>query len=441
MRLEMANFPVKDVKFSQKTNYKGGVLEVNKEELAALVSDDKRIKSVDFDLAFPGEQTRIVYIRDVVEPRIKVAGAGCIFPGIRCPVQTVGDGKTNCLSGVTVMPTSDYQKTIPSEIGTGVGAIERSGFMDMWGSGGELTPFSKTINIIPKLKLADGLPSLEAHNAIQSAEFKIAHRLAEATQDNTPEDVEVFELAKADPSLPRIVYIMSCCLVWNTPHSGLALYGWPIRESLSFMVHPNEFLDGALTACAYYGCGEDETTWGWQNQPMVLKLLREHGKQLNFLGVILQRTEFYTEIGKELAALSASQNAKMMGADGAIISKTTLSGNSFIEIMLTVQNCVKKGIKTVLMVPEWGGVDGTELPLVFYIPEATAMVSTGSCEREIKLPVPAKVIGIEGKDELVKLGEEEEPFSPWNGFALNRLTGMTGDTDWGGGMKITCREY
>ena len=41
MRLELASFPVKDVNFSRKTKYIGGVLEVDKDELVALVLEDK----------------------------------------------------------------------------------------------------------------------------------------------------------------------------------------------------------------------------------------------------------------------------------------------------------------------------------------------------------------------------------------------------------------
>ena len=72
MRLELANFPVKDVQFDGKTRYDGGVLEINKEELLALVLEDGKITWANLDVAFPNEQTRIVLVRDVVEPRVKV---------------------------------------------------------------------------------------------------------------------------------------------------------------------------------------------------------------------------------------------------------------------------------------------------------------------------------------------------------------------------------
>jgi hypothetical protein len=60
-------------------------------------------------------------------------------------------------------------------------------------------------------------------------------------------EIERFELFEADASLPRILYIAGANTSWHAPHSGFSYYGLPIRESLPTLVHPNEFLDGAIT--------------------------------------------------------------------------------------------------------------------------------------------------------------------------------------------------
>lgn len=435
MRLEVASFPVKDVQFGERTRYNGGVLEIRKEELVALILEDKRVASANLDVAFPGEETRIVYVRDAVEPRVKVTGAGCVFPGILGPVETVGEGRTHRLSGVTVMPSAEYRPTILS--GTGA---KSSGILDMWGPAAQVTPFGSTINIVLMFELIDGVTELEAHAAIQSAEFRVARRLAETTRDGIPEVIEAFELPEVDLSLPRVVYILAFSTTWHNPHSNVAYYGLPIRESLPTFIHPNELLDGALTADARKGGGIDTTTWTWMNQPVVLELLRKHGKELNFLGVILQRTRFETEFGKQVTAACASQMAKLLRADGAVISRTSTSGNNFMDMMLTVQACERKGVKTVFMTPEWGGKDGTELPLVFYVPEATGMVSTGSFERDVKLPAPAKVIGA-GDTRLVQLFAGDKPLSPWSELTLPSTFCITGGVDWFGVLNSTCMGY
>ena len=434
MKLALATFPVKDVQFSGQTSYNDRVLEINKEELAALILEDKRISSADLDVAFPGEQTRIVNIRDVIEPRVKVSGPGCVFPGILGPVETVGDGRTHRLSGVTVMASAQFRPTILS--GT---AAQNSSIVDMWEPGTQLTPFGSTVNIVLTLDLIDSVTELDTHAAIQLADCRIAQRLAETTRDMAPNDMEIFELSKVDPSLPRVVYIVSFLTNWRAPHSGLAYYGLPIRESLPTLIHPNEFLDGALTVDARKGNSSYTHTWGWLNKPVVLRLLRDHGKRLNFLGVIMQRTQFEDEHGKQVVAAGTAQVAKLLGADGAIITRTVPSGAGFVDIMLTVQACERKGVKTVLLTPEWGGKDGTELPLVFYVPEATAMVSTGSTDHEFTLPAPAKVIGV-GEGELVRLNLGDQPFSPWGKITVDDAS-ITGASDWWGEGHYTRTEY
>ncbi|MBI4523520.1 MAG: hypothetical protein HY695_06885 [Deltaproteobacteria bacterium] len=432
MRLELASFPVADVRLGKETSFKNGLLEINKEELLALVLDEKRIASADLAVACPGEQTRIVNIRDVAEPRTKTLGPGCIFPGILGPIETVGEGRTHRLSGVTVMHSAEYEPEVTA--GTGAG---NSGLVDMSGPGAALTPFGSTINIVLTTKLVGGLTELEAHNVIQLAEFRLAQRLAETTRDMAPENVEVLELFEVDASLPRIVYILGCYSEWHIPHPSVAYYGYPIRESLPTLVHPNELMDGALTTDARKGDGSRPTTWQWMNHAVVLGLLREHGKRLNFLGIILQRTRFETEFGKQMTAASTSQMARLLRANGAIITRMSPSGNNLMDIMLTVQSCEQKGVNTVFLTPEVCDSDGTGLPLQFYVPEASAMVSASNLNAEVRLPAMMNVIGCE-EGQFVISRPGAKPISPWSEITLERRTNIADGIDWFGCMQFAC---
>ncbi len=434
MKLELATFPVKDIKFGSETSYADGILSINKDELIALMKEDARVASADVDIAFPGEQTRIVNVHDVVEPRVKVSGPGCIFPGVLGPVETVGEGRTNRLSEVAVVASVTYTTQIKS--GT---AAANSSIIDMWGPAAEATAFGSTINIVLVYSLAEGITELDAQDAILHAECKVARRLAETTLKLKPQSMETFELAEADSSLPRVVYIDSFLTNWHAPHSLVAFYGVPVRESLPTFIHPNEYLDGALTSDARIGSSEYTYAWGWMNKPVIFKLLREHGKTLNFLGVILQRTRFEAEQGKRLTAACTSQLARLLKADGAIITRTVASGANFVDVMMTVQACEQKGIKTLLLTPEWGGKGGTELPLVFYAPEATAIISTGSSDREFKLPSPEKVIGA-SKGEMIILYQGDAPLSPWGELTID-AHGITYGCDWWGGGNYSRAEY
>ena len=121
-------------------------------------------------------------------------------------------------------------------------------------------------------------------------------------------------------------------------------------------------------------------------------MCRQHGKQINFLGVILQRIQFDTFLGKEVAAHSASQLAATLGARAALVAWIG-SGNAFVELMLTIRACEQRGIKTVLITYEFGGKDGVDSPLLYYLPQADAVVSSGSRDRWLELPAAERVVG------------------------------------------------
>jgi glycine reductase len=113
---------------------------------------------------------------------------------------------------------------------------------------------------------------------------------------------------------------------------------------------------------------------------------------LNFIGIILQRIRYETFHGKEVIAHNAAQLAHTLGAQGAIVAWLG-SGNAFVDVMLTVRACEKRGIAAVLVTYEYGGKDGVDSPLLFYLPEANAAVSTGSRDRWLALPPAERVIG------------------------------------------------
>ena len=157
-----------------------------------------------------------------------------------------------------------------------------------------------------------------------------------------------------------------------------AITAFRCANSMATFVHPNELFDGAITVdTTRSGRGYYPTTWDWQNHPLVLELYAEHGRSLNFGGVILQRIRFETNHGKEVGAQNAARLAKAMGADGALVTWIG-GGNAFVDVMFTVRACEQSGIKTTLVTYENGGKEGKDSPVLFYLAEADAVVSTGS---------------------------------------------------------------
>ena len=102
MRLELAAYPVEDVRFGSSTRWRDGVLEIDRDEVLDLVRQDPLVERVELEVARPGDSARIVTIQDIIEPRTKVGGKAIAYPGIvGRSVETVGGGRTNRLAGFT----------------------------------------------------------------------------------------------------------------------------------------------------------------------------------------------------------------------------------------------------------------------------------------------------------------------------------------------------
>ena len=434
MQLEMANFPVREIRLGDFHRYQSGRLELNGNDLVHLVLQDSRINEASFEIVMPGEHARITGIRDVVEPRVKIGAEGQVFPGASGPVESVGRGVTHRLSGMTVIATARYEGTIRA--GTGV---QRSAMLDMWGPGAEASRFSNNPHLVLIMRLKEGLGEFEAHLAIQRAEFAVAKRIAQVTERATPQNVERFEL-KEDESLPRVVLIQGCITNGGQPHSGVSYYGLPIRESLATWIHPNELLDGAITTNTTRGIGYYPTTWDWQNHPLALELYRQQAAgRLSFAGMIVERISYDTIHGKEVVAHNTAQLAAHAEADAALITWLG-SGNAFVEVMLTIRACERRGIQTTLVSYEYGGKDGVDSPLLYYVPEANAVVSTGSRDRWIELPEAEKIVG--PYDQIQVLTYPGAPSSPASAaLTLDARDMIIGGVDiWGSGA-IKCEAF
>lgn len=387
MKLEIGTFPVRAATFSNRTRYHDGVLEVNREEILDQVRKDSRLRHVELDIVRPGDSVRITRYRDVLEPRLKVAGPGVAYPGV-CdrPVTTVGRGRTHRLSGVSVIEVAD----VPMYNGND-GWID-VGFIDMAGSGASASPFGALVNLCLIMDPSADLQLEDKNDALHRAALLVQERLAATTRELDPPEVETFsDEEPVDPALPRIVYIMS--LRSPQHYSGSLTAFWTSIYGLSrltppWLLHANEVLDTAISV---------GTSWVHANNPVLLGLARRHGKDLNFAGVIAIRTRWSAQDEKDLTSLQAAKLAQMLRAQGALITYDA-GGNDFLEVIRTVQECEHLGVKTVFMTFEED--PSTQGPaLLEPLPEADAIVSTGvgRVARSIKdqepLPAVARVIG------------------------------------------------
>jgi glycine reductase complex component B subunit alpha and beta len=393
MRLEIGTFPVTGIAFGPRTRYERGLLTVDRAAALAEVRRDTRIVSADLDIARPGESVRIWPVRDVIEPRVKVQGPGVCYPGI-CgrDITTVGTGRTHRLAGMGVVEVSSVNWH-----DAGGDFVET--FLDMSGPYGEMYPHSRLLNLCLVVEPDPALGDEPRNDAVHQAALTVADHVAAATRGLAPHETEVFELGPCDPALPRVVY------VWCV-HSPQAMSGSPTafctatygltQLTAPWLLHPNEILDGALT-------GPYRTafamSWTVANNPLFLDLCRRHGRDWNFLGVIVFRTEWTTQHEKQLMANQAAKLATMLGAQGAVFTWDA-GGNEFIEVVRTIQACERLGIKTVFLTSEDDATDGAPTMLE-PLPEADAIVST-SFFKNATLGVPdpgpvGRVIGLPDK--------------------------------------------
>ena len=435
MKLEIAEFPVSKIRLGYRFAYENQFIEVDEDALIALLLEDSRITDATLAVVAPGEKTRITGIRDIVEPRYKVSGTGQVFPGVLGAIENVGAGRTHRLSGMTVIAAAEYEGTIRA--GT---TVQRSAILDMSGPGAEISRFSSYLHLVVSFRIVSGLGELDAHGAIQAAEYKVAQRLAKITEGLPPAEISTYDLSEKDPDLPTVMLMQGCITDPQHVHSGVGYYGLSLRNSMATFVHPNELFDGAVTVdTTRSGRGYYPATWDWQNHPLVLELYAAHGKSLNFGGIILQRIRFETHHGKEVGAQNAARLAKAMGANGVLVTWIG-GGNAFVDVMFTIRACERNGIKTALVTYENGGKEGKDSPVLFYLSEADAVVSTGSLDKTLELPAMDKVIGPYDQIKIFPF-PGAAPVPAAGALSLEARDVMMGGVDiWGEGMW-KCAEY
>lgn len=382
MRLELGHIMIKDVQFGDNTKVEEGVLFVNKEELISLIKEDEHLATVDVEIARPGESVRITPVKDVVEPRVKVEGKGGVFPGVLSKVETVGSGRTNVLKGCAVMTTGKI-----------VGFQE--GIIDMVGPGAEYTPFSKLNNVVLICEPREGLKQHDHERAVRFAGFKAAAYLAEAAKSLTPDKIETFETLplvegmKKYPNLPKVAYVamlQSQGLLHDT-----YVYGVDAKQIVPTILYPTEIMDGAIISGNCVSACDKNTTYHHVNNPVVHDLFDRHGKDLNFVGVIITNENVYLA-DKERSSDWTAKLTEFLGLDGVIVSQEGF-GNPDTDLIMNCKKIEAKGVKTVIITDEYAGRDGASQSLADAHASADAVVTGGNANEVITLPKMDKVIG------------------------------------------------
>jgi len=323
MKLEMRYSDVSDVRFNPQTEYASGVLTINKNELIALICRDKRFKSVDVQIAKPGERTRITNILEIMEPRSKEEYDDyCV--GMLAPIWRAGQGMTNVLGGVVIR-----------EIGATEGLY--GGIIDMSGEGASLTPHAQTLNVCLLTEPTHGVQPLEYANASKMAGMKASVYLARATSRLAPTETSIFCLDLPDKDLSGLSRVG--LLYQLHSHGDLRepfVYGENTKRCYPTILQPNEILDGAIV-CGHYNISASikTPTYTILNHPVILELYRRHGREVNFRGVVVSPEPTSLAEIKRTSMMAAGLLKYTLGAEGVIITKEG-GGHTDVDMM---ENC------------------------------------------------------------------------------------------------------
>lgn len=382
MHLELGKIKITDIQFGDLTKVEAGVLYVNKQELIDLIMEDDHIKGVSVELARPGEEVRITPVKDVIEPRVKVEGPGGIFPGVLNKVTTVGSGRTHVLSGAAVVTCGKI-----------VGFQE--GIIDMTGPGADYTPFSKLNNVCLVIEATKGLNQYEYEAAARMAGLKAASYLGQIGKDIQPDEIKVYETkplleqAVEYPNLPKVGY------VYMLQTQGLLhdtyVYGVDAKKIVPTILYPTEIMDGAILSGNCVSACDKNTTYHHLNNPIIHDLYERHGKDINFMGIIITNENVYLA-DKERSSNWTAKFTKYLGLDGAIISQEGF-GNPDTDLIMNCKKIEDEGVKTVIVTDEYAGRDGASQSLADADPKADAVVTGGNANEVIVLPPMKKVIG------------------------------------------------
>ncbi len=382
MKLELGKIHIHDVKFGEKTEIRSGVLYVNADELRELVLRDDRLIDCHVELAHPGESVRITPVKDVIEPRLKVEGPGVVFPGVMGKVTEVGHGKTYCMDGLCVVT-----------VGKIVGFQE--GVIDMSGPAAEYCPFSKTQNVCVVIEPKEGLETHVYESAGRMAGLSVATYLAKALKDQTPDETEVFETkplleqAAQYPDLPRVGYIhmlQSQGLLHDTYY-----YGVDAKQIVPTIMYPEEIFDGAIISGNCVAPCDKVTTYHHLHNPVIEDLFRQHGKTVNFMGVILTNENVFL-MDKERHSDMTSKLCEYLGLEGVLLTEEGY-GNPDTDLMMNCKKTTQRGTKVVIITDEFPGRDGKSYSLADVCKEADTMISCGNGNVVIHFPAMDRLIG------------------------------------------------
>jgi sarcosine reductase len=390
MPLILAIHSIREICFGGETCLDGATLRIDQDDLRQMVLQDARIESVEFELVRPGESCRAGPVFDIVEPRAKEPGASPDWPGLLGPPQTAGSGITHVLQGMAVTALREQS---PGESRGATGYV-----LEMSGEAGAGTHYAALHHLVMIPHTKQGVPLPARHRAYRLAQLKVAVHLAQTALRLRPVRSEVLDtsIGSDRAGLPRFAYVGQIFSRQRKPEAGESiLYGADSDGMLPTLLHPGEWLDGALLPSYHASLGGAETYF-YQNHPVITALYRRHqAGDLNFAGTvatIASADNFDRDRNTRFAANLVTWALK---ADVAVLTKFG-GGVPHTDLAETARLLECNGVKTAVQVTDLARDRRVESALLFNFPEVDAIVCIGGNSTRWTLPRVDRVLAANG---------------------------------------------
>jgi glycine reductase complex component B subunit alpha and beta len=386
MTLTLAFHPIASVRFGATTRIDADVLIIDESELRRLVLEDAAFESVDFALASPGDRCRAGPVFDIVEPRAKAPGASPDWPGILGAPETAGGGTTHILKGMAV---TSLRESSPGDTRGATGYV-----LELSGAPAAVSPYGALHHVLVVPHTGHGLPEHARHKAYRRAQLRIAVRLAQAAFEKAPDEMQVLDVSAGGEraALTRVAYVGQIFSRQRKPEPDeQILYGADTEGMLPTLLHPNEWLDGALVPSYHTSLGGAETYF-YQNHPVIMELYRMHrARELNFAGTVATIASANNFDRERNTRFAANLVKWALRADAAVLTKFG-GGVPHTDLAETARLLESEGIKTAVQVTDLARDRRVESALLFNFPEVNAIVCIGGNGTRWKLPRVERVI-------------------------------------------------
>jgi glycine reductase len=167
------------------------------------------------------------------------------------------------------------------------------------------------------------------------------------------------------------------------------LYGANTAGMAPVLLHPNEWLDGALVT-SYTGNAVE--TYFYQNHPVIMELYRWHrDSKITLVGTIATMAGSDNDDRARNATLAAHQAKWGLAAEGIVLTKYG-GGAPHADMALTAKLCEELGMRTAVQASDMSRDRRAESALLFNYDEVDAIVYVGGNDTRWTVPAVSRVI-------------------------------------------------